>query len=190
MTKKVGIIGGTFDPPHIGHLILAEEARITCLLDEVWWMPNAIPPHKSKSNTDEGSRVKMVEQVVRMSPHFRLCLEEIEREGVSYTVDTLHHLMKKHPSLAFHFIMGGDSVENFDSWYKANELKQLLPFIVMTRPGYEVGGQDTFRDLTILERVQLDVSSTMIRESLSNDTFNEYLVIPNVAALLKENNNE
>ncbi|SDN44407.1 nicotinate-nucleotide adenylyltransferase [Alkalicoccus daliensis] len=186
--KKIGILGGTFDPPHIGHLAMAEEARIKFALDEIWWMPNRLPPHKSLTGTTEKQRIEMVEQMVRLSPAFVLCLNEMERKGPSYTIDTFSELQTEFPEHDFYFIMGGDSYETFHLWHGFKKLQEMLAFIVMERPGTqtsEVRPQD-FKSIHFLERIQLDISSTSIRNSIKEGTWNRFLVTEGVAEVIKE----
>lgn len=186
--NKIGLLGGTFDPPHIGHLAMAEEARIECGLDEIWWMPNRIPPHKKQTNTSEKQRIEMVEQMVRLSPSFVLCLKEMEREGPSYTIDTLASLQAERPESEFYFIMGGDSYETFHLWHRYRELQQMLPFIVLARPGADEPAvrREDFSAVYFLERIQLSISSTSIRKSRTEGTWNQFLVTTEVAKVIKE----
>jgi nicotinate-nucleotide adenylyltransferase len=186
--KKIGLLGGTFDPPHIGHLIMAEEARLQCGLEEVWWMPNKIPPHKEKTDTKEKQRVEMVEQMVRLSPSFALCLKEMERDGPSYTADTLLALKEEMPDTQFHFIMGGDSFENFHLWARYEELQSMIPFIVMKRPGSEQAKvkKEDFIELNFIDRFELNISSSEIREGVNRGTWNKFLVINEVNHYIKE----
>lgn len=186
--KKIGLLGGTFDPPHIGHLIMAEEARLQCGLEEVWWMPNKIPPHKEKTDTTEKQRIEMVEQMVRLSPSFALCLKEMERNGPSYTADTLLALKEEMPDIQFHFIMGGDSFENFHLWARYEELQHMIPFIVMKRPGSEkaIVKKEDFIELDFIDRFELNISSSEIREGVNRGTWNKFLVINEVNDYIKE----
>lgn len=188
MKRKIGLLGGTFDPPHLGHLLMAEEARIQCGLEEVWWTPNKIPPHKTQAATLEKHRIEMVEQMVRLSSSYDLCLEEMDRKGPSFTLDTLTALKGKHPDSQFYFIMGGDSYESFHLWDRFKQLQQLISFIVVKRPGTgkaTVAPED-FREIVFLDRIELNVSSTKIRASRSENKWNKFLVTEEVNQLIKE----
>lgn len=100
--EKIGLFGGTFDPPHNGHLLMASEVRIQVGLDEIWFIPNHMPPHKTgRKRADSHHRIKMVEAAIQSNPYFRLELIEMEREGPSYTVDTVDLLKKRHPEDQF-----------------------------------------------------------------------------------------
>ncbi|UTR14346.1 nicotinate (nicotinamide) nucleotide adenylyltransferase [Salipaludibacillus sp. LMS25] len=185
--KKVGLLGGTFDPPHIGHLVMAEEARLEKSLDEIWWMPNPLPPHKEISSaTSEENRRDLVKKMVDCHPAFRLCTFEMECSRPSYTTETVRALMKEMPTIQFSFIMGGDSLENFHKWYKYEELSQLLPFIVLTRPGYEIAQPTLFRELTVIKNIKLDVSSTEIRKKIKDGSLNRFLLTDAVYEYIRE----
>jgi nicotinate-nucleotide adenylyltransferase len=185
--KKVGLLGGTFDPPHIGHLVMAEEARLEKSLDEIWWMPNPLPPHKEiSSDTSEESRLDLVKKMVDCHPSFRLCTFEMERTRPSYTTETVKALMEEMPTIQFSFIMGGDSLENFHKWYKYDELSQLLPFIVVARPGYQPKHPTSFRELTIIKNIKLDVSSTEIRNKIKVGSLNRFLLTDAVYDYIRE----
>ncbi|PTL40572.1 nicotinate-nucleotide adenylyltransferase [Alkalicoccus saliphilus] len=186
--KKIGLLGGTFDPPHTGHLIMAEEARLEVELDEVWWMPNKIPPHKARTDTTEEQRIDMVKHMVRLSSSFQLCLKEMEREGPSYTTETLQSLLAQYPEDKFYFIMGGDSYENFHLWNNYEKLQQLISFIVMKRPG-TAGAQvkeKDFKEILFLNQVELNISSTALRDRASTGMWNKFLVTEDVDAYIKE----
>ncbi|PRO65078.1 nicotinate (nicotinamide) nucleotide adenylyltransferase [Alkalicoccus urumqiensis] len=184
---RIGILGGTFDPPHIGHLVMAEEARIQCGLDQVWWMPNKIPPHKEPASAAENHRLAMVEHMARLSPWYELCLEEISTEGPSYTANTITSLMEKYPEHSFSFIMGGDSLEHFHRWKSPEHLKQQLPFIVVSRPDTNIhGAEEGFSSLRILEDIELHISSTDLRNRRRDGRWNSFLVTKEVNEYIKE----
>ena len=116
--KKIGIMGGTFDPVHVGHLILGEAAYRQFSLERVWFMPSGNPPHKRDRTggaTDE-QRVEMVRLAISDNPHFRLSLIEMYEDGYSYTYRTLEYLRKQYPDTEFYFIIGGDSLFEFNHW--------------------------------------------------------------------------
>ncbi|MFC4738187.1 nicotinate-nucleotide adenylyltransferase [Bacillus daqingensis] len=186
--KHIGILGGTFDPPHIGHVIMAEEARIQFHLDEIWWMPNRIPPHKEMTNTPEQFRIEMVKSVVQLSGAYRLCLKEMEREGPSYTSETVSRLLSEHPEDKFSFIMGGDSLAGFHKWNDFQKLQKRLGFIVMNRPGGPAPEVrlDEFSDLSFIEGVEMTISSTSIRRKRKEGSWNAFLVPEGVDSVIKE----
>lgn len=185
--KRAGILGGTFDPPHIGHLIMAEEAKLKRGLDEIWWLPNAIPPHKAApSESTLNDRLTMVRAVTETDPSYRLCDIEIRRSGRSYTVDTIKELIETYPDYQFEFIMGGDSLSGFHNWHEAEELSRLLPFTVLLRPGYTFPDTLTPKQLVILDDISLEVSSTEIRERIRQGNNNRFLLHGKVYDYIKE----
>ena len=116
--KRIGIMGGTFDPIHIGHLILGETAYEQFQLDEVLFMPSGNPPHKRNRahRATDDQRCEMVKRAIASNPHFSLSLEEMNEDGFTYTYRTLERLNKKHPNTEYYFILGADSLFDFDEW--------------------------------------------------------------------------
>ena len=116
--RKIGIMGGTFDPIHIGHLILGEAAYEQFGLDEVWFLPAGNPPHKRNraGRAKDAQRVEMVRRAIASNPHFVLCTKEMEDEGYTYSYRTLEAMRKEHPGTEFYFIIGADSLFYFDEW--------------------------------------------------------------------------
>lgn len=183
---KIGILGGTFDPPHFGHLLIAEQARETCGLDEVWFMPTKIPPHKAGSNLclDE-DRIEMVRQAISSNPFFQLSLIEFERSGPSYTIETIKELKKRYEDHQFYFIIGGDMVNYLPKWKDIDELLLLITFIGIRRPGHLL--KPIFSDKVVLvEAPQLEISSSEIRERLSNNQSVRYLLPETVIDFIKQ----
>lgn len=177
---KVGIMGGTFDPPHIGHMLAAETARDSFSLEEVWFMPSHIPPHKHEAGASGGDRLAMVEGAIQTHPSFRLLDWEIARGGVSYTLETIRSLQQEYPEHEFYFIIGADMVEYLPKWRGIEELVQRLTFIGVGRPG-------TPLDLSALpgyiaDKVMVadmplvDISSTMLRERSAGGRSIRYMV--------------
>ncbi|MBM7097139.1 nicotinate-nucleotide adenylyltransferase [Bacillus sp. H-16] len=188
MDKRIGLMGGTFDPPHIGHAILAETARISLKLDEVWWLPNQVPPHKEKKSvTSDEERINMVEMICEKHGPFVCNLIEFERKGPSYTADTLKLLKDQHPTHDFYFIIGGDSVDALHTWRDIETIGELVTFAWMKRPGYR-GEPQIDVPMTFIEGLSLDISSTAIRQAVKAGTLNSFLLTENVASYIKENN--
>ncbi|UCZ54461.1 nicotinate-nucleotide adenylyltransferase [Bacillus shivajii] len=185
--KKVGILGGTFDPPHIGHLLIAEQARLQMELDEVWWMPNRIPPHKKrKSDTSDEDRISLVSLMTKKHDGFCVCNVEFEREGPSFTVETIERLQKKHLDHTFYFIIGGDSLETLPTWHESERLQQLVSFIVIERPNYPFPKQRSNDHIHFVEGPTIDVSSSYIRENINTSMFNKFLLTDEVYKFIKE----
>lgn len=132
---RIGIFGGSFDPIHYGHLILAELCREQCELDEVRLVPAAIPPHKQgKNRAPDQLRWEMLQLAIGGHPQLVGWDFELERGGVSYTVDTLEHLNKQQPSDEVFFLMGADSLADLSTWRQPERICELANIVVMNRP--------------------------------------------------------
>ncbi|EXX86196.1 nicotinic acid mononucleotide adenylyltransferase [Paenibacillus darwinianus] len=165
---QVGIMGGTFDPIHIGHMVAAETAREAGGLDEVWFIPSAMPPLKNGEPSASGEqRLEMVYRAVDFQPYFRAMDIELERGGVSYSIDTVRELQALYPGRAFTYIIGADRLNDLGSWRRVEELAELVSFIGLERPGHliDAASLPSFISgkLRIVQMPQLDVSSTDIR---------------------------
>lgn len=149
MTTQVGILGGTFDPIHNGHLAAAEGARHLLGLDRVYLMPNGQPPHKpGQALTPAHHRLAMVELVAAQNPHLAVLREEIDRAEPSYTVETLRRLRAAHPAWEIHFIVGMDSLIHLSTWREPHQILRLAQLIVVNRPGFPTEeGQAVIRAL-------------------------------------------
>lgn len=135
MGKRIGIMGGTFNPIHIGHLMLAEHAYEEFSLDEVIFLPSARPPHKEEPILSDTDRKEMIQLAIGDNPHFSFSALEYEREGTTYTVDTMRELAKRYPKDTFYFIIGADSFFALESWHNPKYLLQQTRFVVATRDG-------------------------------------------------------
>ena len=133
--RKIGIMGGTFDPIHIGHLILGEAAYEQFGLDEVWFMPAGNPPHKRNriGRASDEQRVEMVRRAISSNPHFVLSLEEMNEDGYSYTYRTLERLNAQYTQSEFYFIIGADSLFDFDTWREPQRIADACKIVVATR---------------------------------------------------------
>lgn len=184
--KKIGILGGTFDPVHQVHLIVGEVARDHLKLDEVWFLPAYNPPHKQKKISHSDHRKKMLEIAVSTNPHFKVCTIELERgreDKPSYTYDTVVELKKAYPFYDFYFIIGGDMVEYLPKWHKIDELVKMIHFVALARPGYSMA---TPYPVIEVEMLQLDLSSSIIRERVAKGQSIRYLVPEEVRLYIKE----
>ncbi|MDH4420515.1 MULTISPECIES: nicotinate-nucleotide adenylyltransferase [Bacillus] len=183
--RKIGIIGGTFDPPHYGHLLIANEVYHALNLEEVWFLPNQIPPHKQGRNiTSVESRLHMLELATEVETHFSICLEELNRKGPSYTYDTMLQLTKKYPDVQFHFIIGGDMVEYLPKWYNIEALLDLVTFVGVARPGYTL---HTPYNITTVEIPEFAVSSSLLRERYKEKKTCKYLLPEKVQVYIERN---
>lgn len=184
--RKIGLIGGMFDPPHFGHLLIAERAREVCQLDEVWFMPTKTPPHKTGSNLcKDEQRIEMVKLAIETNPNYKLSLVEFERIGPSYTIDTIKQLKADYTEADFYFIIGGDMIEYLPKWKDIDELLTLITFVGLKRPGHNC----TFiysDKIKIIDAPQLEISSSEIRERSLKQRSIRYLLPEAVIEFIKE----
>lgn len=146
--RRLGVMGGTFDPIHHGHLVTAEEARAQFELDGVVFVPNRHPPHKDPADvTNPEDRYLMTFLATVSNPHFSVSRVEIDRPGPSYTIDTIRALAAQHPAAALYYITGADAILQIlrGEWEQAPQLLGLCQFIAATRPGFTL-------DLDVLRR--------------------------------------
>lgn len=136
--QRIGILGGTFNPIHLGHLLMAQDAMEQLRLDRVKFIPTALPPHKTAERlAPAADRLRMVRLAIRANPAFEADDIEIRRGGISYTVDTLCELRRRHPRARFYFIIGADSLRELHLWRQARRLVKLCTFVTVPRPGFE-----------------------------------------------------
>lgn len=185
---RIGIMGGTFDPIHLGHLVTAEEARWQLGLDRVIFVPNRHPPHKDPAEvTDPEHRFRMTFLATATNPYFDVSREEIDRPGPSYTVDTLRAFRARCGGVELFYITGADAIHQIlrGEWYRTEELLRLCEFIAASRPGYTLDREDwqnsrigrAYRDrIHLLEIPALAISSTEIRWRVRHGKPIRYLV--------------
>jgi len=191
---NIGILGGTFDPIHIGHLVVAEEARIKVGFSEVIFVPAGQPWFKVERNiTPANQRVEMVRRAIANNPHFKLCTIEVERPGPSYTVDTLTMLQKQLGSEAsLFFILGRDTLAELPSWKEPEKLVQLCRLVVAPRLGSKnLKHLETSMPGLLDKVIQLDmpvigISSSGIRQRIAQGLPIRYLVPAEVEEYLTE----
>lgn len=185
----IGLFGGSFNPPHIAHLIVAEIVRDQFALEEVWWIPNATPPHKpEEALVSSEHRMTMTRRAVDSNSQFRVCDVEVAREGVSYTVDTLRVLQEEHPDTAFGLIIGSDSLDHFAEWHEPDEIVRRVPLIVYKRPGsLEAVAERRFANqVHYVAAPVLEVSGTEIRARCRKGRSIQYLVPEGVRSYIQE----
>jgi len=170
--RRIGVLGGTFDPIHIAHLAIAEEARTQLGLDKVVFVPAGLPPHKMDVHVSPAEhRLAMVELAIAGNPHFEVSRVDIDRFGPCYTVDTIALLRKEWgPDVEIYFIMGSDSLADILTWHKPDRLIRLCRIVAVGRPGYRVDMDELERCLPgasqrilFINSPQLDVSSSEIQ---------------------------
>jgi len=181
--KRIGILGGTFDPPHIGHLFIADEVRIRLRLQEVWFIPSYQPPHKREAKTSVNDRIQMISRAINDHSAFKLNTIEINRLEKSYTFDTMKALTEDFPHKKFYFIIGADMVEYLPHWRNIDALMKLVTFVGVKRPGYQL---QTSYPIIEMDIPYLDISSTLIRKRLRNKQSVRYLMPQSVYAYIKE----
>ena len=191
---RIGIMGGTFDPIHHGHLFIAEEARARFQLNEVLFVPNGQPPHKpEQSVTTAAHRYAMTRIAIHANAHFRCSAIEINRKGPSYAVDTLTELHAQHPDAELFYITGVDAVAEILSWKRHEEVIQRATFLAATRPGFDLL---TLKDklppeyltrILLLGSTHLGISSTDIRERIRQGLPARYLLPDSVLNYILRN---
>ncbi|RMF46370.1 MAG: nicotinate (nicotinamide) nucleotide adenylyltransferase [Deltaproteobacteria bacterium] len=206
---KTGILGGTFDPIHFGHLRIAEEARERLQLDRVLFLVANVPPHKTGRPTSPfASRLALVEAAVADHPGFEACAMEADHPGPNYSVDTLARLRRTYPDDSFYFIIGADSFRDLPEWKNYQEIFSLTNLVVVGRPGLEAmdpasglpvaaqkqfcysGSPEKWRHtsgnwLFFIEDTGLDISSTRLRAMVAERRSIRYLVPEPVRQLIE-----
>jgi nicotinate-nucleotide adenylyltransferase len=164
---RLALFGGTFDPIHNAHLAVAREACSACDLDAVWFVPNAVPPHKSRGPAATWKqRFDMVELACREEPRFQASRLE-EENATSYTVNTLRKVRADRGEQDdLYFLIGADAFAEIGSWYRRDEVFSLVTFIVLSRPGHQFE-HPTGAKLVNLETLSMDVSSSDIRTRIA-----------------------
>jgi len=181
---RVGIFGGTFDPVHLGHLILAEQARDYVQLDEVWFVPASRPPQKEgQPITRFEQRLEMLELAIAGHSSFRIDPREASRPGPSYTADTLDELAAAHPEHEWFLLLGGDSLVDLPRWFDPQRIVQRATLVVMARPGTTLPNQIDLEqnigiklDVKIVPAPQIDIRSRDLRQRVHEGRSIRYLV--------------
>lgn len=182
--KRVGILGGTFNPPHLGHLIMAEQAGKQLGLDKVYFMPDAEPPHFDQKPFIPGKhRAEMVRRSIQGNPMFELEDCELQRGGKSYTFDTMMELTKNNPNTDYYFIIGGDMVEYLPKWHRIDELLTIVNFVGVARPGYP---KVSSYPVIWVDSPEVAISSTQVRKMVKNRQSIRYLVPEEVEQYIVE----
>lgn len=194
--KKTGIMGGTFNPVHYGHLLLAERAYEQFGLDEVRFMPSNHPPHKKGDPVaDSRDRSEMVRLAIEGNAHFVFSEEELSRKGNTYTSETLEILTRKEPDTRFYFIIGGDSLEQFESWWRPEVILRLSCVLAAERDGVSEKRTSELitylnekynADVRLLRIPNIEISSHEIRERLMYGQSVRYLLPEPVRAYIME----
>ncbi|MGB0371778.1 MAG: nicotinate-nucleotide adenylyltransferase [Opitutales bacterium] len=187
--RHIGIYGGSFDPIHLGHLIIAQDCLEQLNLDEVVLVPAAASPLKSRSPiVSDEHRLEMARKAVESIAHFSVSDVEIRRGGVSYSIDTVAAFRKMHPDAVLYWILGQDQVNQLEHWYSIEELAQNVTFLAVGRPGYELDDVSDGRiEVTHVKSHAVEISSTEIRERFKHDLPNDLFLPTSVLAYIRQN---
>jgi nicotinate-nucleotide adenylyltransferase len=191
---RIGVFGGSFDPVHLGHLILAEQCREQGRLDQVWFLPAARPPHKLEQElTPFAQRVEMLHLAIAGQPAFRVEELEKDRPGPGYTAVTLEELHRLHPEHEWFLVIGGDALRDLPGWYQPERIVALAELLVMPRPGADLPPVEELRSkLGAAVRVQvvdvplIGISSTALRQKIREGRSVRYLVPRAVEAYIRD----
>lgn len=178
---KVGIIGGTFDPIHVGHLICADFVRETQKLDKIIFLPASTPPHKlDKEISHNRHRLTMLQKAVNDNPYFTVVDYEINKGGVSYTIDSVRYFkqQKKNKNIDFFLIIGADNLADFNNWRNPDKLVREIKILVLRRPEFDVTSvkKQFLQRVNFINSPLIDISSTDIRQRVKTHRSIKYLV--------------
>jgi nicotinate-nucleotide adenylyltransferase len=185
--KRIGIFGGSFDPPHLGHLIIAEMARRSLELDTVFLVPAYQPPHKAgRHRSTARDRFAMTRLSARGNKHLKVSDIELRRKGISYTVDTVRAFRKLFPSAQIYLIIGSDSLLQFQTWKSPSDILAEASLVVYRRPG--AGRNNTLprsTSVAFIDGPMMAISSSYIRKRLGLGKSIRYLVRDNVLRFIE-----
>lgn len=183
--SNIGLFGGTFDPPHTGHLIAAQDASDSLHLERFIFVPAAAPPHKrDEAVTAASLRLEMLRAAVADDPRFEISTVELERTGPSYTVDTLRSLAAQYGGARLHLFIGVDQVREFATWREPDEILELADVVMLTRAGQGESGTEAAFVRRVVAVTRVDISSTLIRERVAAGRPIRYLVPDAVAEII------
>ena len=182
---KIGILGGAFNPPHTGHLIIAQDILDALKLDKVFFIPANISPHKENNDVDGQIRLEMVKLATSDNAAFEVLSLEIERGGISFTIDTVRELKKRYPGDEFYLIIGSDLANKFSSWKNYEDIKKEVVVVVANRKEYPLEKRSPHLAVDIR---QIELSSSQIRELVKNRSSIKGLAKKEVANYIQEHN--
>ena len=195
--QKIGIMGGTFNPILYGHLLLGEGAREQIELDKVLYMPLKKPPHKDvREVAEDAHRIQMIQLAIEDNPFFELSTLEMERVGTTYTVDTVDYLTRYYPENEYYFIIGADSLFQFETWKNPGKILSLVHVLAAARNGIlalEMEQQAKYLeekyygDVNLIRFHTMDISSSLIRSKCKREKSIKYLVPPKVEEYILNN---
>ncbi|MCY3808418.1 MAG: nicotinate-nucleotide adenylyltransferase [Gemmatimonadetes bacterium] len=193
-SSRVGVFGGTFDPPHLGHARAASEVLRVLALDRVLWIPSHLSPHKrKKASSPPGVRWEMVCAALRGEPAFEATRAELDRGGVSYTIDTLQQIQASHPQWELFLILGPDLIDGLGSWRAPVEIACIAQLVALRFEGREglaaagVGGESASAPAPshVVDLAPCDISSSRIRRRVARGRPVSHMVVPAVLAIIQ-----
>lgn len=195
--QKIGIMGGTFNPIHFGHLFIAEEVKDVYDLDEILFIPTGTPPHKSNANILDGKiRYQLAKLAVQTTDYFSVSSIEVDRTGYSYSIDTLKSLHEDRPDVKWYFILGADAFLYLEKWKRIEEVHNYCEFIVVARPGYNQNELICAKDKLnknysieshLINIEGINISSTTIRKRCNKNRSIKYLLPESVREYILKN---
>lgn len=188
---RLAIMGGTFNPPHLGHLICAEEVYDHFKFDKVIFIPSARPPHKDNNEVlDAQHRYMMTLLAVEANPHFEISRIELDRPGRSYSIETVRELKLEYgQDTELYWIIGADSILDMCIWKDVDELLDICNFVAINRPGYNLSKTDPrfLKKVQLFKVTDVDISASEIRQRVEQGKTIKYLVPPDVENYIYEN---
>lgn len=198
LKQRIGIFGGTFDPVHLGHLIMADQCREQAELDQVWFIPAARPPHKQdRPLTGFVHRAEMLALAIAGMPAFRVDELEKDRPGPSYTAETLQELQGRHPDTRFALLLGSDCLPDLPGWKNPTRIIELAELLVFSRPGWSLRAEEEVRQslnlaaetpfrLRVIHAPLIDIASHDLRERVAHHRSIRFLVPRAVECYIEE----
>ncbi len=184
--RRIGLLGGTFDPPHLGHLIVAEVARVQLRFDEVQFVVAGAPWMKDEWSAAD-HRLRMVELATAEADAFVVNRREVDREGPTYTAETLQELHDADPDVELFFLLGADAAQRLDEWKQIERALEHATFVVVTRPGYSLDRDTPMLDrVEILEVPRIGISSTDLRRRFREGAAVRFQLPDVVAAYVRD----
>lgn len=184
---RIGILGGTFDPPHNGHIAIARAALKECDLEKIIFIPAKYPPHKPIDGvTSEKDRMNMLRLAVGGHDGFEVSDIELRKNSISYTVETLREIKKQYQGDEIIFIIGADNITEMEGWYKPDEILDIADVVAFNRPGFKPGGMYKSK-IRLLSMPPVDISSTEIRSKVAEKEDIKNLVPDRVREYIEKN---
>ena len=189
---SICLFGGTFDPPHIGHLVIADSIMSSIDLEQLIFIPASVPPHKAfRSYSPASMRVEMLQIALQGTPAFEISTIELDRRGISYSVDTIKEISQEMNLCKeeIYFLIGSDSLAEFHTWKNPMEILSLANVIVAPRSSYtrEMAQSEYLQHVSFLDSPRLDISSSTIRQRVREGKSIRYLVPSGVLKYIQEN---